>query len=141
MDLTIYNDETVSTFDFKNPMVLKTKEENIMRKGTIGTRSNIGSIESVSSRRFQERLCNFGMMVREIDGKLGFFGGSYRKLSYEGDRIFVSSIYGTKMIKMNDIKSCINKGKVLVMDTKSHGKISLIIPRLTDAIAFKNILG
>jgi len=101
--------------------------------------SDYGTLENVSLKRFHQTLSGFGIIVKKRTDKGS--GIRFRRLYFEKGMLVVSSLLGSKKIQLEDIKWCTTKGKRLTIDTVHHGKFTLKIPKLTDAIAFRNVLG
>lgn len=112
---------------------------NISTKSELFFFSNYEIIENLSLKRFHGVLSGLGIFVKKKTEKGS--GIRYRRLHYVEDMIVISSVFSVKKIRLEDIKWCTSKGKYLTLDTLHHGKITLKIPKLTDAIAFKNVLG
>lgn len=102
----------------------------------------IGSSElevwEIAKRRFDKKLSGFGMIVKTLNSK--GTGMVYRRLSYMGKSIYVSSLFETKEIAIDTILSSKTSGKRLVLDINKTGVMTLKMPSVLDALAFSKVL-
>ena len=96
------------------------------------------SLKQVSVNRFIKTFSGSGVTVKKHVRGSGFM--RYRKLSFMGKHLYLSSINGTKSIPIKDITSCVAVGKVITMEGKNVDRVTLEMPTLTDALAFRNVL-
>ncbi|CAM9531908.1 unnamed protein product [Pylaiella littoralis] len=68
-------------------------------------------------------------------------GLARRRISYDGKNLIVSSLTRKKYIVVDDIISCKTIGKKMTIVTTKYGVVSLKIPRISDALAFSNVMG
>lgn len=95
------------------------------------------SLRQMSLNRFHKRFSGIGIIVKKetSSGKHRF-----RNLSYSKDKIIISSIGSKKIIDIININWCVSQGKDIMMYTHKYGNITLVVPKVTDAIAFKNMV-
>jgi hypothetical protein len=117
----------------------KKSDKKSDTKSDTKSESESDTVKRISVERFERRLAGWGMVVRKRSKKGGIFG--FRRLSYMGKHLQIQSLAGSKLIGIDRIHSCMTSGKDLTLETLDFGRITLVMPTISDAIAFKNVLG
>lgn len=100
---------------------------------------NDSVVNQMSVNLFKKRLSGYGILVRRCDAK----GRTtcIRRLAYLGKFLYLSSFKGAENIPIDEIRSCRTLGKKLIIETRHRKTFVLELPKLSDALAFKNVLG
>ena len=91
------------------------------------------------TERFMEKVSGSGMVVRKFNRRGN--GRRYRKLYIMGKNMYLSSVFDTKVISIEELVHTKRVGKELIMETLDHGSLQLKMPTVTDALAFIHVLG
>lgn len=94
--------------------------------------------KDIHSGYIAERICGKGILVRKITNR--FNGIRYRRLYVMGKYMYISSIFSTKEISINEVDYVKNVGKNLTIRTPTNGVLVLKTPVLMDAIALRQLL-
>lgn len=88
---------------------------------------------------FMEKMSGKGIIVKKCTGR--YNGLRYRRLYIMGKYMYLSSVFNTKEIAINEVGYVKNRGKNMAIETSKHGVLNLKMPLVTDALALRRALG